>query len=88
MPRPGLKLLFVPGSIPHLISRRWLSQHRCVLNFDPTNLCLESTEFGLVPLVLHSSGHLLLSLVNPSNTLDQFIHYHDRFSELFLKHLY
>ena len=62
----------VPGSTPHLISRRWLSQHRCVLNFDPNNLCLESPDFGSVPLVLHSSGHLLLSLVNPSNTLDQF----------------
>ena len=42
------------------------------MNFDPNNLCLESQEFGSVPLVLHSSGHLLLSLVNPSNTLEQF----------------
>ena len=42
------------------------------MNFDPNNSCLESPEFGSVPLVLHSSGHLLLSLVNPSNTLDQF----------------
>ena len=42
------------------------------MNFDPNNLCLESPEFGSVLLVLHSSGHLLLSLVNPSNTLDQF----------------
>ena len=49
------------------------------VNFDPNNLCLASPEFGSVPLVLHSSGHLLLSLVNPSNTLDQF-HCHDRFS--------
>ena len=62
----------VPGSTPHLISRRWLSQHRCVVNFDPNNLCLESPESGSVPLVLHSSGHLLLSLLNSSNTLDQF----------------
>ena len=62
----------VPGSTPHLISRRWLSQHRCVVNFDPNNLCLESPEFGSVPLVLHSSGRLLLSPVNPSNTLDRF----------------
>ena len=52
-----------PGSTLHLISRRWLSQHRCVVNFDPNNLCLESPEFGSIPLVLHSSGHLLLSLV-------------------------
>ena len=81
MPRPGLKRLLF------LISRRWLSQHRCVVNFDPNNLCLESPEFGAGPLVLHSSGHLLLSLVNPSNTLDQ-IHCHDRFSERFIKHLY
>ena len=56
----------------HLISRRWLSQHRCVVNFDPNNLCLESPEFGSVPLVLHSSGHLLLSLVSPSNPVDQY----------------
>ena len=41
------------------------------MNFDPNNLCLESPEFGSVRLVLHSSGHLLLSLVNSSNTLDQ-----------------
>ena len=62
----------VPGSTPHLISRRWLSQHRCVVNFDPNNLCLEGPESGSVPLVLHSSGHLLLSLVNSSNTSDQY----------------
>ena len=62
----------VPGSTPHLISRRWLSQHRCVVKCDPNNLCLESPEFGSIPLVLHSSGHLLLSLVNSSNTLDQY----------------
>ena len=61
-----IEAFVVPGSTPHLISRRWLSQHRCVVNFDPNNLCLESPEFGSVPLVLHSSGHLLLSLVNPS----------------------
>ena len=43
------------------------------MNFDPNNLCLESPEFGRsVPLVLHSSGHLLLPLVNSSNTLDQY----------------
>ena len=59
----------VPGSIPHLIFRRWLSQHRClVVNFNAGNLC---PEFGSVSLVLHSSGYLLLSYVNPSNTLDQ-----------------
>ena len=67
-----IEAFVVPGSTPHLMSRRWLSQHRCVVNFDPNNLCLECPEFGSVPLVLHSSGHLLLSLVNSSNTLDQF----------------
>ena len=66
-----IEAFVVPGSTPHLISRRWLSQHRCVVNFDPNDLCLESPEFGSVPLVLHSSGRLLLSLVNSSNTLDQ-----------------
>ena len=74
----------VPGSTPHLISRRWLSQHRCLVNSDPNNLCLESPEFGSVPLVLHSSGHLLLSLGNPSNTLDS-VHCHDRSPEFFLR---
>ena len=67
-----IETFVVPGSTPHLISRRWLSQHRCVVNFNPNNLCLESPEFGSVPFVSHSSGHLFLSLVNPSNTLDQF----------------
>ena len=42
------------------------------MNFDPKNMCLESLEFGSVPLVLYSSGHLLLSLVNSPNTLDQY----------------
>ena len=81
-----IEAFVVPGSTPHSISRRWLSQHRCVVNFDPNNLCLESRiRFG--PLVLHSPGHLLLSLVNSSNTLDQFTVMLD-FSEFFLKHLY
>ena len=43
-----------------------------MVNFDPNNLCLESPEFGSVPLMLHSSGHLLLSLVSPSNLVDQY----------------
>ena len=66
-----IEAFVVPGSTLHLISRRWLSQHRCVVNFDPNNLCVESPEFGSVPLVLHSSVHLLLSLVSPSNPVDQ-----------------
>ena len=64
-----IEAFVVPGSTPHLISRKWLSQHRCLVNFDPNHLWLESPEFGSVPLVLHSSGHLLRFLVNPSNTL-------------------
>ena len=39
-------------------------------------------EFGSVPLVLLSSGHLLLSIVNPSNTLEQHTAMIE-FSELF-----
>ena len=66
-----IEAFVVPGSTPHLISRPWLSHRRCVVNFDPNNLCLESPEFGSVPLVLHSPGHLLRSLVNSSNFLDQ-----------------
>ena len=27
-----IEAFVVPGSTPHLISRRWLSQHRCVVN--------------------------------------------------------
>ena len=67
-----LEAFVFPGSTRHLISRRWLSHHRCVVKFVPNNFCLESPEFGFVHLVLHPSGHLLLSLVNPSDTLDQF----------------
>ena len=67
-----IEAFVVPGSTPHLISQRWLSQHRCVVNFDPNSLCLQSPQFGSVPLVLHSSGHLLLSLVSPSNPVDQY----------------
>ena len=66
-----IEAFVVPDSTPHLISRRWLSQHRCEVNFDPNNLCLESPGFGSVPLVFHSSGHLLLLLVSASNPLDQ-----------------
>ena len=39
----------VHGSTPHLISRRWLSRHRCVVNFDRNNLSLGSPELGSVP---------------------------------------
>ena len=53
-----IEAFVVLGSTPHLISRRWLSQHRCLVNFVPNDLCLESPEFGWVLLVLHSSGHL------------------------------
>ena len=68
-----IEAFVVPGSTPHLFlpDGGFLSID-AVVNFDPNDLCLESPEFGSVPLVLHSSGHLLLSLVNPSNTLDQF----------------
>ena len=45
-----IEAFVVRGSTPHLISRRWLSQHQCMVNFDPNNLCLESPEFGTVPL--------------------------------------
>ena len=71
--RTWIEAFVFPGSTPHLISRRWLSHHRCVVNFDPDNLCLESPEFGSVPLVLHSSGHLLLSLVSSSKPVHQYI---------------
>ena len=54
-----------------IVSERW--QLLAQLRPSPPNIvCLESPEFGSVLLVLQSSGHLLLSTVNPSNTLDQF----------------
>ena len=28
-----IEAFVVPGSTPHLISRRWHSQHRCIVNF-------------------------------------------------------
>ena len=49
------------GFTPHLVSRRWLSTHKCKVKFDPEDLYLQSTVFGKVPFVLHTSGHLLLS---------------------------
>ena len=45
-----IEAFVVPRHTPHLMSRRWLSQHRCVVNCDPMNLCLESPEFGTVLL--------------------------------------
>ena len=53
-----IEAFVVPGSTPHLISQRWLSQHRCVVNFDPNNLCLESPEFGSVPHLVTCFCHL------------------------------
>ena len=67
-----IEAFVLPGITPMLISRRWLSQHRSLVNFYPNNLCLEIPAFGSFLLVLHSSGPLLLSLVVPSNTLDQY----------------
>ena len=66
-----LEAFVVLGSALHLVSRRWLSQHRCLVNFDPNNLCMESPELGSVPLVLHSSGRLLLSLESLPSALEQ-----------------
>jgi hypothetical protein len=61
-----IEAFVIEGNTPHLVSRRWLSKHKCLMCFDPENLCLESPEFGRVPLILHSSGHLLLSLIGKS----------------------
>ena len=36
-----IKALVVPGSTPLLISRRWLSQHRCLVNFDPCTIMID-----------------------------------------------
>ena len=52
--------------------RRELRTPQWSLVGEEINLCLVGPEFGSVPLVLHSSGHLLLSLVSPSNTQDQY----------------
>ena len=45
-----LEAFVAPGSTPHLVSHRWLSKHRCLANFDPNYLCLESP--GLTTAVL------------------------------------
>ena len=55
-----------------------------LVNFDPNNLCLESPELGSVPLVLHSSRHLLLSL-GESVEHSGSVHYNYRLSQFFLK---
>ena len=73
-----IKAFVVPGSTPHLISRRWLSQHRCVVNFDPNYLLFGKPRIWLrspcvaliwsfAPVTCESIKH-----VGP-------IHCHDRF---------
>ena len=58
-----------PGSTPHLISRRWLSQHRCVVNFDPIYLGLESPEFGTI----HPCASLISSFASVTcESIEQF----------------
>ena len=37
-------------------------RHKCSIDFAKP--ALTSTEFGTVPLILHSSGHLLLKLTD------------------------
>ena len=61
-----IEAFVIEGNTPHLVSRRWLSKHKCLVCFDPDNLYLESPEFGRISLILHSSGHLLLSLIGKS----------------------
>lgn len=63
----------MPGTTPHLVSRTWLSSHECHINFDPDNLSRESGEFGRVPLILLSSGHLLMSLLGPDGASTHFV---------------
>ena len=47
-----IEAFVVHGSTPHLISQRWLSQHRCLVIFDPNNLCSR--------ILFGSLGHSLL----------------------------
>ena len=55
----------VPGSTPHLVSRRWLSHHKAVISMDPEALFLTSPSFPRpIPLTLHGSGHIMMSLID------------------------
>ena len=56
-----MEAFVVPDSTPHWISRRWLSQHQCLVSSGPNNLCLGGP-----------CASLIWPLVNPSNTLDQY----------------
>ena len=40
-----IEAFVIEGNTPHLVSRRWLSKHKCLMCFDPENLYLESPEF-------------------------------------------
>ena len=61
-----LSAYVVPGSTPHLVSRRWLSHHKAVISMDPEALSLTPPSFPRpTPLTFHGSGHIMMSLVDP-----------------------
>ena len=37
-----IKAYVSPGTTPHLVSRCWLSRHRCLVEFDPSSQNLQS----------------------------------------------
>ena len=72
MPRPGSKRsLFLTALLIRILDGGFLSIDVLRILIRKI-LCLESLEFGSVPLALQSSGRLPLSLVNSSNTLDRY----------------
>ena len=68
-----LQSYVVPNeSTPHLLSRRWLSQNKCSLCMDPVDPHITSPYFTeKIPLILHSSGHLLIPLLR-NRTISQY----------------
>ena len=60
-----LSAYVVPGTTPHLVSRRWLSHHKAAISMDPEALFLTSPSLlRPIPLTLHGSGHIMMSLVD------------------------
>ncbi len=76
----SIEAFVIEGNTPHLVSRRGLSKRNCTASFDPEYLYLSSQDFGRAPLILHSSGHLLLSLVRTSKNSTVVQHFFPRYS--------
>ena len=77
-----IEAFVVLGSTPHLISCRWLSQHRCLVSFDPNNLWKARILFGHpCASLIWSPASVTCETVEHSGS----VHCHDRLSKVFLK---